>query len=147
MRELSDYDIMWLFKMSALLWNVLILLSWFYMTACLVPYVYSIHYPFQNTSLPFNERVSDLIGRLTVEEIVLQMSKAGSGKFGGPAPGIPRLNISKQQWNAECLHGDVQAGNATSFPQAIGMAASFKYVNMESGQIKKYLCFRFPDRP
>ncbi|KAK3097189.1 hypothetical protein FSP39_007295 [Pinctada imbricata] len=56
--------------------------------------------------------------------MVLQMSKAGAGK-NGPAPAIPRLNISQTQWNAECLHGDVQAGNATSFPQALGMAASF----------------------
>ena len=27
---------------------------------------------------------------------------------------------------AECLRGDVEAGNATAFPQAIGLAATFE---------------------
>lgn len=48
-------------------------------------------YPFWNTSLPWNERVSDLVSRLTVEEIQLQMARGGSGEYGGPAPAIPRL--------------------------------------------------------
>ena len=39
----------------------------------------------------------------------------------GPAPAIPRLGIKPYQWGTECLSGDVNAGPATSFPQAIGM--------------------------
>ena len=39
----------------------------------------------------------------------------------GPAPAIPRLAINPYQWGTECLSGDVGAGPATSFPQAIGM--------------------------
>ena len=39
----------------------------------------------------------------------------------GPAPAISRLCIKPYQWGTECLSGDVNAGPATSFPQAIGM--------------------------
>ncbi|XP_078336442.1 uncharacterized protein LOC111101492 [Crassostrea virginica] len=82
-------------------------------------------YPFRNTSLPWGDRVKDLVGRLTLEEIVVQMSRGGSGPKASPAPAIPRLGIGPFSWNTECLRGDVYAGNATSFPQAIGLAASF----------------------
>ena len=83
-------------------------------------------YPFRNTSLPWGDRVKDLVGRLTLEEIVVQMSRGGSGPKASPAPAIPRLGIGPFSWNTECLRGDVYAGNATSFPQAIGLAASFR---------------------
>ena len=86
-------------------------------------------YPFRNTSLPFDERVDDLVKRLTLDEIVLQMAHGGGGLHGGqPSPPIPRLGIKTFQWSAECLRGVAMAGNATSFPQAIGLAASFKQV-------------------
>ncbi|XP_060068513.1 uncharacterized protein LOC132548653 isoform X2 [Ylistrum balloti] len=83
-------------------------------------------YPFRNTSLSWDTRVDDLVGRLTLKEIMLQMSKGGSGPHAGPAPPIPRLGIGPYSWNTECLRGDVSAGNATSFPQALGLAASFR---------------------
>ncbi|KAJ8314666.1 hypothetical protein KUTeg_006816 [Tegillarca granosa] len=102
---------------------------------CLITYLFflpsiiSLHtaadYPFRNTSLPWQVRVDDLVKRLTVQEIMEQMAYGGAGILGGPAPGIARLGIDKYQWNSECLSGDVEAGNATSFPQAIGLAASF----------------------
>ncbi|XP_046354043.2 probable beta-D-xylosidase 2 [Haliotis rufescens] len=82
-------------------------------------------YPFRNTSLPWEDRVNDLVGRLTLDEIQLQMARGGSGLNGGPAPAIPRLGIKPYSWNTECLRGDVWAGAATSFPQALGLAASF----------------------
>ena len=41
----------------------------------------------------------------------------------GPAPAISRLGINPYQWGTECLSGDVQAGPATSFPQALGMVS------------------------
>ena len=48
------------------------------------------------------------------------------------APGIPRLGIDPYPWGSECLRGDVRAGPATSFPQAIGLAAIFRYCNSTS---------------
>ncbi|XP_041352564.1 probable beta-D-xylosidase 5 [Gigantopelta aegis] len=82
-------------------------------------------YPFRNTSLPWKDRVDDLVSRLTMEEIKEQMSRGGAGPNGGPAPAIPRLGIKPYSWDTECLRGDAGAGNATSFPQAIGLAATF----------------------
>ena len=85
-------------------------------------------YPFRNISLPWADRVDDLVGRLTLEEVMFQLAKGGAGKFGGPAPPIKRLGIGPYSWNTECLRGDAKAGNATSYPQAIGLAASFRSV-------------------
>ncbi|XP_067675105.1 uncharacterized protein [Haliotis asinina] len=87
--------------------------------------VFGYDYPFQDPSLSWETRVDDLVSRLTIEEIQEQMARGGAGSSGGPAPAIPRLGIGPYSWNTECLRGDVQAGNATSFPQAIGLAASF----------------------
>ena len=83
-------------------------------------------YPFRNVSLSWEQRVNDLVSRLTTEEIMYQMAKGGGGNYGGPAPAITRLGIDPYQWDTECLSGDVLAGNATSFPIAIGLAASFR---------------------
>jgi beta-glucosidase-like glycosyl hydrolase len=44
----------------------------------------------------------------------------------GPAPAISRLGIDPWSWNTECLRGDGNSGNATAFPQAIGLAASWR---------------------
>ncbi|NLO82417.1 MAG: glycoside hydrolase family 3 protein [Clostridiales bacterium] len=66
---------------------------------------------------PLEERVEDLVSRLTLEEKVSQMIYASSA--------IPRLGIPEYNWWNECLHGVARAGVATVFPQAIGMAASF----------------------
>ena len=83
-------------------------------------------FPFRNTSLTWEARVTDLIGRLTLPDLVYQMAKGGAGPQGGPAPAIPRLGIKPWAWNTECLRGDANAGDATGFPQAIGLAAAFK---------------------
>ena len=85
------------------------------------------YYPFQNISLEWNERVGDLVGRLTLEEIMYQMAKGGAGTRGGPAPAIERLGVGPYQWNEECLRGVALAdGKATAFPQAIGLSAAFR---------------------
>lgn len=73
--------------------------------------------PYQNQSLSFEARVADLVGRMTLEEKVSQMKDV--------APGIPRLGIPEYNWWNEALHGVARAGLATSFPQAIGMAATW----------------------
>jgi beta-glucosidase len=85
-------------------------------------------YPFRNVSLSWSDRVDDLVDRLTLDQIVQQLARGGAGEHGGPAPAIENLGIGPYQWNTECLRGDVEAGNATSFPQAIGLAAAFRYI-------------------
>ncbi len=68
-------------------------------------------------SLGFEERVKDLVSRMTLEE------KASQMLYNSPA--IPRLGIPSYNWWNEALHGVARAGIATVFPQAIGMAATF----------------------
>ncbi len=53
--------------------------------------------PYQNPSLPIEQRVDDLVSRMTLEEKVLQMQHT--------APAIPRLGIPAYDWWNEALHG------------------------------------------
>lgn len=73
--------------------------------------------PYQNQSLSFEARTKDLVGRMTLEEKVLQMKDV--------APAIPRLGVPEYNWWNEALHGVARSGLATVFPQAIGMAATW----------------------
>lgn len=54
---------------------------------------------------------------MTMEELVSQL------RYNSPA--IERLGIPAYNWWGEALHGVARAGTATSFPQAVGMAAAF----------------------
>lgn len=75
-------------------------------------------YPFQNPDFPIEERVNDLVSRMTLEEKVSQMLNS--------APAITRLNIPAYNWWNECLHGVARTPyKVTVYPQAIGMAATF----------------------
>ncbi len=74
-------------------------------------------YPFENPDLSIEDRVNDLVGRLSLEEKI--------GQLNYEAPAIERLDIPAYNWWNECLHGVGRAGKATVFPQAIGMAASW----------------------
>ena len=85
-------------------------------------------YPFRNVSLPWATRVDNLVSLLTLEELQLQMARGGHGPDVSPAPPIPRLGVGPYSWNTECLRGVVRAGPATSFPQALGLAATFRSV-------------------
>ena len=68
-------------------------------------------------SAELNDRIDDLISRMTLEEKVSRLLHN--------APGISRLGIPEyNSWN-ECLHGVARAGIATVFPQVIGMASTF----------------------
>src|SRR5512146_1373570 len=73
--------------------------------------------PFRNPELPIEQRVDDLIGRLTLDEKVSLMVERA-------AP-VERLGIPAFPWWNEALHGVARAGRATVFPQAIGLAASW----------------------
>ena len=66
---------------------------------------------------PVQERVNDLVSRMTLDEKISQM--------GNSAAAIPRLQIPEYDWWNECLHGVARAGIATVFPQAIGLAATW----------------------
>ncbi len=73
--------------------------------------------PWLDTGRSFEARAADLVSRMTLEEKVGQMQNA--------APAIPRLDIPAYDWWNEALHGVARAGEATVFPQAIGLAATF----------------------
>ena len=81
-------------------------------------------YPFRNPQLSIEQRVDDLVSRLTLEEKVRQMLNN--------APAIKRLGIPAYNWWNECLHGVGRTKyHVTVFPQAIGMAASWNDVLMK----------------
>ncbi len=63
------------------------------------------------------ERAKELVNQMTIEERASQLRY--------DAPAIERLGIPAYNWWGEALHGVARAGTATSFPQAIGMAATF----------------------
>lgn len=63
------------------------------------------------------ERARELVAKMTLEERASQL------KY--DAPPIRHLNVPAYNWWNEALHGVARAGTATSFPQAIGMAALF----------------------
>lgn len=71
--------------------------------------------PFENPDLGLEERVDDLLSRLTLSE------KCGQLRW--EAPAIERLGIPAYNWWNEALHGVGRNGRATVFPQAIGLAA------------------------
>ena len=68
-------------------------------------------------SAPLQQRVDNLVGRMTLEEKVGQMQNE--------APAIPRLHVPSYDWWNEGLHGMARSGYATVFPQAIGLAATW----------------------
>ena len=73
--------------------------------------------PFRNPELPVEQRIDDLLSRLTLEEKIDMMQNGSKG--------VERLGIPDYNWWNEALHGVARAGVATVFPQAIGMAATF----------------------
>ena len=73
--------------------------------------------PYLNPALPTQQRVDDLVSRMTLEEKISQMQN--------DAPAIPRLHIAAYNWWNEGLHGVARSGYATVFPQAIGLAATW----------------------
>jgi beta-glucosidase len=75
-------------------------------------------FPMWNYNLPIEQRVNDVVSRLTLEEKVHQMLNA--------TPAIPRLGILAYDWWNETLHGVARTPyRVTSYPQAIAMAATW----------------------
>lgn len=74
--------------------------------------------PFWNYKLPLDQRVNDVVNRLTLEEKIAQMLNA--------TPAVPRLGILAYDWWNETLHGVARTPfKTTVFPQAIAMAATW----------------------
>jgi beta-glucosidase len=63
------------------------------------------------------KKARELVSKMTLEE------KAGQMRYDAPA--ISRLGIPAYNWWNEGLHGVARAGQATVFPQAIALGASF----------------------
>lgn len=63
------------------------------------------------------QKAEALVAQMTVAEAASQM------RFDSPA--IDRLGVPAYNWWNEALHGVARAGTATSFPQAIALAATF----------------------
>ncbi len=75
-------------------------------------------FPMWDYRLPIEQRVNDVVSRLTLEEKAAQMLNA--------TPAIPRLGIAGYDWWNEVLHGVARTPFAvTSYPQAIAMAATW----------------------
>ena len=72
---------------------------------------------YRDPRAPIEARVDDLVGRMTLDEKAAQMQNA--------APAIPRLGVPAYDYWNEALHGVARAGEATVFPQAIAMAATW----------------------
>jgi beta-glucosidase len=70
-----------------------------------------------NPSLPVDQRVNDLVSRMTLEEKASQLVNQ--------ARAIPRLQVPAYDWWSEALHGVARAGTATVFPEPVGLAATF----------------------
>ena len=77
----------------------------------------------KDKTLPPEVRAQDLLSQLTLEE------KASLTMHSSAA--IERLGIKRYNWWSEALHGVARNGSATTFPQPIGMAASFDTEKLE----------------
>ena len=68
-------------------------------------------------SMETREFAKKLVSQMTLEEKMSQMLY--------DSPAIERLGIPEYNWWNEALHGVARAGDATVYPQAIGLAATF----------------------
>ena len=92
-------------------------------------------YPFCNPKLSPEARATDLVSRLTQDELIAQTFYI--------APAISRLGINTYNWRSNCAHGWTKSGGPdwlgytwTVFPAAIGMAATFdKILVLSAGQV------------
>ena len=93
------------------------------------------NYPFCNPKLSPEDRATDLVSRLSQEELIDQTSSI--------APAISRLGINAYNWRSNCVHGWSQSGGPnwlgytwTVFPAPIGLAATFHTdLLLQAGQV------------
>lgn len=72
---------------------------------------------FRNPDLPLEQRIEDLLMRLTLPEKINQLVHENNA--------VPRLGIPAYNWWNEACHGVGRNGRATVFPQVIGLAATW----------------------
>ena len=85
-------------------------------TVAIIPQV-ALSQVYLDSKATVDQRVDDLVGRMTLPEKAAQMQNV--------APAIPRLGVPAYDWWNEGLHGVARAGEATVFPQAMAMAATW----------------------
>src|SRR5665213_224226 len=83
--------------------------------------------PYLNTNLTPEQRATDLVHRMTLEEKATQMVNT--------SPAIPRLKVPSYQWWSEALHGVINQG-VTEYPEPIGLAATFDAPNIHTMAIQ-----------
>ncbi len=92
---------------------------------------------YKDPAAPVEERVDDLVSRMTLEQKVSQMFNSSLPEERAErryrtrqgyvslslcwATAIPELDVPAYEWWNECLHGCASSWTATVFPQAIGM--------------------------
>ncbi|MGO4539145.1 glycoside hydrolase family 3 C-terminal domain-containing protein [Paenibacillus sp. 2TAB19] len=74
-------------------------------------------YPYENSALPAHERAVDLVSRFTLEEKVESMVQY--------QPAIERLGVKAYKHGTEAAHGMAWLGEATTFPQPIGLGCTW----------------------
>ena len=92
-------------------------------------------FAFCNPQLSAAERATDLVSRLSLDELINQTSSI--------APAISRLGINAYNWRSNCLHGWGKSGGPdwlgyvwTVFPVPIGLGASFdKDLVLQIGEV------------
>jgi len=75
------------------------------------------NFAFKNPNLTTEQRVDDLVSRMTIDEKISQLMDS--------SPAIERLGVPEYNWWNESLHGVARAGYATVFPQSISIASSW----------------------
>ena len=82
------------------------------------------YYPFNNANLSEQQRLQDLLNRLTVEEKISLLRHN--------QPAISRLGLPKYYFGNEALHGVCRPGKFTVFPQSIGLASMWNRTLMKA---------------
>jgi beta-glucosidase len=73
---------------------------------------------FADPDAPLADRVADLLGRLTLAEKIALLHQHQAA--------VPRLGVAAFRTGTEALHGLSWLGPATVFPQAVGLAATWR---------------------
>lgn len=73
--------------------------------------------PYRDARLPARERAQDLLARLTTDEKIALLHQH--------APALPHLGLAAHTTGTEALHGVSWLGPATSYPQAVGLGATW----------------------
>ncbi|KAL8514095.1 hypothetical protein ACS0TY_013277 [Phlomoides rotata] len=94
-------------------------------------------FPFCDTNLSIDERVHDLVSRLTLDEKISQLVNKASA--------IPRLGVPYYQWWSEALHGVARAQGVEtgySFNKTIRAVTSFPQVILTASTFDAHLWYR-----